>query len=474
MEIKESWIAEQAVNANALKNAKALVQSGKFVRLVRSEDDTFYMGECQGSGSSNYTTSADFLDPAHPVFRCSCPSRQFPCKHSLGLLYAIAQKAAFETGAIPEDILRKRERLAKRSTQPETEAEPPQAKPKKTKKTANKKRWLKQLEGLDVCDRMLRDLVRSGVSAFVNNSLKDYEALAKQMNDYYLPGIQRQLVTLIAAARTAQTSEGTYDVVFTELLRLNQTVKQGRQYLNKKLQDQPVTLEEKGIEEGLGTIWNLSDLKEQGFEIGEQSLIQLGFRVRYDSAHQETVEEGFWFVHPLNEIHKTIHIRPKKAEKYIREEDSVLMKIKAPAVYLYPGAGNRRLRYEETRTTEPLNGDDYARIRQAAGETLETVIKDVKNKLKNPFVKNEVAALVAYAEIRRQDEGFVMVDRQGEALALSPLEGMSLMALTALPEQKLLADQCALLLFSYEAQTHRLIAKPMSLISAEHIVRLLY
>ena len=48
------------------------------------------------------------------------------------------------------------------------------------------------------------------------------------------------------------------------------------------------------------------------------------------------------------------------------------------------------------------------------------------------------------------------------------------MALTALPEQKLLADQCALLLFSYEAQTHRLIAKPMSLISAEHIVRLLY
>lgn len=262
--------------------------------------------------------------------------------------------------------------------------------------------------------------------------------------------------------------------MFTELLRLNQTVKQGRQYLNKKLQDQPVTPEEKGIEEGLGTIWNLSDLKEQGFEIGEQSLIQLGFRVRYDLAHQETVEEGFWFVYPLNEIHKTIHIRPKKAEKYIREEDSVLMKIKAPVVYLYPGAGNRRLRYEETRTTEPLNGDDYARIRQAAGETLETVIKDVKNKLKNPFVKNEVAALVAYAEIRRQDEEFVMLDRQGEALALSPLEGMSLMALRALPEQKLLADQCALLLFSYEAQTHRLIAKPMSLISAEHIVRLLY
>ena len=42
MEIKESWIAEQAVNANALKNAKALVQSGKFVRLYR-EARSVYM-----------------------------------------------------------------------------------------------------------------------------------------------------------------------------------------------------------------------------------------------------------------------------------------------------------------------------------------------------------------------------------------------------------------------------------------------
>ena len=115
--------------------------------------------------------------------------------------------------------------------------------------------------------------MRSGVSAFVNSSLKVYEATTKQRNDYYLSGIQHQLVTLIAAACTVKTSEGTYDAGFTEFLRLNQTIKQGRKSLNKKLQDQPVTPKEKGIEKGLGMIWNLSDLKEQGFEIGEQSLI---------------------------------------------------------------------------------------------------------------------------------------------------------------------------------------------------------
>mgnify|MGYP003379821101 FL=1 len=42
MAVKESWIAEQAVNVNAL------VQSGKFVRLVRSEEDTFYRERIPG------------------------------------------------------------------------------------------------------------------------------------------------------------------------------------------------------------------------------------------------------------------------------------------------------------------------------------------------------------------------------------------------------------------------------------------
>ena len=80
MDLKESWIEEQAVNASALKNGKAIYQSGKFIKLYHSQDDTFYMGECSGSGSKNYITSADFQDASHPVFRCNCPSRQFPCK----------------------------------------------------------------------------------------------------------------------------------------------------------------------------------------------------------------------------------------------------------------------------------------------------------------------------------------------------------------------------------------------------------
>ncbi|WP_441245717.1 SWIM zinc finger family protein [Kitasatospora sp. McL0602] len=44
---------------------------------------TALWGLCKGSGSTPYRT---VIDLAAPAYKCSCPSRKFPCKHALGLL----------------------------------------------------------------------------------------------------------------------------------------------------------------------------------------------------------------------------------------------------------------------------------------------------------------------------------------------------------------------------------------------------
>ena len=84
-EISEQFISSLAPNATAVSNGKKISTKGGFVKLSCSADDTFYMGQCKGSGKSDYITSIDFIEETSPVFRCSCPSRQFPCKHSLAL-----------------------------------------------------------------------------------------------------------------------------------------------------------------------------------------------------------------------------------------------------------------------------------------------------------------------------------------------------------------------------------------------------
>ena len=102
-QITEQQITALAPNPAAAANGRKISQKGGFVRLEASEDDTFFLGECTGSGMHNYITSADFLDPAQPVFRCTCPSRQYPCKHTLALLYEMMSGKPFAVCAIPED-----------------------------------------------------------------------------------------------------------------------------------------------------------------------------------------------------------------------------------------------------------------------------------------------------------------------------------------------------------------------------------
>ena len=123
-EVTEQQILALAPNAAAASNGKKISQKGGFVKLERSEDDTLYIGECTGSGKSNYITSADYIDEANPVFRCSCPSRQFPCKHSLGLMYEMLAKKEFGICEIPEDIQKKREKKQARDNKANEAAKP--------------------------------------------------------------------------------------------------------------------------------------------------------------------------------------------------------------------------------------------------------------------------------------------------------------------------------------------------------------
>ena len=197
-QITEQQILALAPNAAAAANGRKISDKGGFVRLECSADDTYYWGECTGSGKSNYITSIDFIDPAAPLIRCSCPSRQFPCKHGLALMYEIMKQKPFAPCEIPEDILKKRE---KKQSREEKKAQPPEegtpkAEPK-INKSARTKKLKKQLEGLDLLQKLVQDLLKAGLGTMGSVTLSTYRQLAKQLGDYYLPGPQRLLNKLI-------------------------------------------------------------------------------------------------------------------------------------------------------------------------------------------------------------------------------------------------------------------------------------
>lgn len=61
--------------------ADAIATPSRWVAL--GADDRAVWGRCRGSGREPYETT---VDHAHLAWRCTCPSRSHPCKHSLALL----------------------------------------------------------------------------------------------------------------------------------------------------------------------------------------------------------------------------------------------------------------------------------------------------------------------------------------------------------------------------------------------------
>lgn len=186
MEIDEVFAVAAAPNADAAKHGRALVMKKSFVKLHVSEDGTLLFGYCQGSGKQPYLCSADFVVPEKPVYRCSCPSRQFPCKHSVGLLFAKAMKHSFSVENVPEELSSKREKAKATHEKKQSTI----AKPRTVNKSALAEKIQSQLQGIDLLERLLCDVVRLGIGNMNAKIAGELEEQAKQLGDAFLPGAQ--------------------------------------------------------------------------------------------------------------------------------------------------------------------------------------------------------------------------------------------------------------------------------------------
>ena len=123
--------------------------------------DDFYWAECKGSGKNPYRV---LLDVEGPAFKCSCPSRQFPCKHGVGLyLYLARNPEAFASADPPawaaEWLGKRREKQSSNTAGP-----PSNSKAASKAKPNTDKREQRVEAGLDEFKQWLKDVVRVGLA----------------------------------------------------------------------------------------------------------------------------------------------------------------------------------------------------------------------------------------------------------------------------------------------------------------------
>src|SRR5262249_51220758 len=157
--LSEETILRVAPDDAAVQAGRDLLRKKSFSNLGISADGTWLLGECKGSGKKPYQVSVDFTNQTTPVGRCTCPSRKFPCKHCLGLMFAYLEGAkSFGKREPDADLLAKRDKQVKKA---EKKADGT-AKPRKVNVAALAKKTSTQREGLDLLEKLMIDLVSGG------------------------------------------------------------------------------------------------------------------------------------------------------------------------------------------------------------------------------------------------------------------------------------------------------------------------
>lgn len=123
MDISLETVQEMAPDQASLNAAKKLLKPAKWSAHGKAPQVNAVWGQCQGSGANPYYTVADVVNEG---YKCTCPSRKFPCKHVLALLWQFADDPQkFVEGDPPEwvqDWLARRRKTTNTATEKSGEA----------------------------------------------------------------------------------------------------------------------------------------------------------------------------------------------------------------------------------------------------------------------------------------------------------------------------------------------------------------
>ncbi|MBR0780445.1 SWIM zinc finger family protein [Bradyrhizobium iriomotense] len=203
MAIDLKAVEQLATDQSSLKAAAGLAKPAKWSGVGGSRDGALIWGECAGSGANPYRVMADLRDLGN---KCTCPSRKFPCKHVLGLLWlnaeAIVPFTPADTPAWVSDWLGRRrgtsaakpainappdgekDLRAARAVEPDV-VEDPKDVARREAQAARRNEETERaiLDALDALEQWIGDQLRMGLSGFIDDATARCRRIAARLVD---------------------------------------------------------------------------------------------------------------------------------------------------------------------------------------------------------------------------------------------------------------------------------------------------
>ncbi len=241
MEISLEIVQELAPDQASLNAAKKLLNPTKWPVREKAASLNSIWGQCQGSGAKPYYIMADVVDHG---YKCTCPSRKFPCKHVLALMWQFAEGANDFLDKEPPEWVndwlgRKRKSgtpnpdddkpIAKKNINVTQEEELKALSPEEqTKKDAAKQKRAAQTKaktnatisaGLVELQQWVSDQLRSGIGSFIKEMNERCRRIAARLVDAKATSLASRLDELPAKLMVVR-AELQANLAFKELGQL--------------------------------------------------------------------------------------------------------------------------------------------------------------------------------------------------------------------------------------------------------------
>jgi uncharacterized Zn finger protein len=249
-----SWTEEQVLalspDNSSSEAGRDLAKPEKWISL--NYNNKALWGELKGSGKNPYQTQIDLQNIA---FKCTCPSRKFPCKHGLGifLIYARSIDLFQFSETMPqwvEDWISKRTEKEQKKPEPEDKKAPDPAAQNK-RATA---REAKVSAGIEELRLWIKDLIRNGLIGIQEKSHEYWEQPAARMIDAQAPGLSLMVRRL---GEINYFSENWQSEVLQHLLRIYLLTES---YMNLNQHSEEL---QKEVRQLIGWTENQEELKKQ-------------------------------------------------------------------------------------------------------------------------------------------------------------------------------------------------------------------
>jgi hypothetical protein len=480
--LTEETISRVAPDNQVLSAGRGLGRDrNSFLKPGVSADGTWLLGEVKGSGKEPYEVSVDLAVASAPVGRCTCPSRKFPCKHAVGLMFFyLFNPSSFKRREPPDDLLARREKQVVRAQKKAEAADKPETapKPRKVNQAALAKKITAQRQGLDLLEKLLIDLVAGG-QWFEKSRLTRLERQSRQMSDSYLPGALIMLRRLMLLGDEDDISEEERLSRAGDLVaQLWATVQKGRNYLDGKLAgDESQGEADAVIEEVLGKAWQLTELKDRGYTRQNLRLFELAHERWDDEARQEQVQMSHFVDLGDGAIHRAVTYMPLRLGRSSGnrpEQAGYAQPLSVSEAAVYPGFINRRVRWDlAAEKLLPPTPSPLSKVYGLATPAFEGPLAAFRQQLKNHLAPREAVFLLRCKSIGRAGDSVVIEDAKGTRLeAADRRSDYSNVANLVRAAGELRKEPALLARFFVRPVANSIVAQPLALVTGQKHLRL--